>query len=180
MYADDTSSSGCVKFVNDIVSKVVPDMQNIIDWLKVIWLSQNAAKIELMLYGIAVNVLRFGGLLATRIDSYTIKWVHMAKYLSTIIDDKMSWKDHINCISLKIKWNIDMMKRVRRDVPTKCLISFYRTVVEPYIRYGKMTWGGCNTSLLDTLQPLQERAARVIANVKYENTNHAKLLQALD
>ena len=34
MYADDTSTSNCIKFVNDIVSKVVPDMQNIIDWLK--------------------------------------------------------------------------------------------------------------------------------------------------
>ena len=42
------------------------------------------------------------------------------------------------------------------------------------------TWGGCNTSLLDTFQTLQNRAARVIANVKYENTDHAKLLKDLD
>ena len=103
MYAEDTSSSSCIKFVNDIVSKVAPDMQNIIDWLKAIQLSQNAAKIEFMLYGTAANVLKFGGLLATRINSYTIKRVHMAKYLSTIIDDKMPWKDHIDSISLKGK-----------------------------------------------------------------------------
>ena len=43
-----------------------------------------------------------------------------------------------------------------------------------------MTWGGCNTLLQDTLQPLQNRAARVIVNVKYENTNYAKLLKDLD
>ena len=73
-----------------------------------------------------------------------------------------------------------MMKRVRRDVSTECLISLYRTLVEPYIRYCNTTWGGCNTSLLDTLQTLQNRAARVIANVKYENTDHAKLLKDLD
>ena len=72
------------------------------------------------------------------------------------------------------------MKRVRRDVPTECLISLYRTLIEPYIRYCNTTWGGCNTSLLDTLQTLQNRAARVIANVKYENTDHAKLLKDLD
>ena len=34
MYADDTSSSSCIKSVNDIASKVVSDIQNIIDWLK--------------------------------------------------------------------------------------------------------------------------------------------------
>ena len=64
MYADDTSSSNCIKSVNDIVSRVVPDMQNIIDWL-------NAAKTEFMLSGTAANVLKFGSLLAIRIDSYT-------------------------------------------------------------------------------------------------------------
>ena len=73
-----------------------------------------------------------------------------------------------------------MMKRVRRDVPTECLVFLYRAIVEPYIRYCNTTWGGCNTSLLDTLQALQNRAARVIANVKYENTDHAKLLKDLD
>ena len=155
-------------------------MQNIIDRLKANRLSLHAAKTEFMLSGTAANVLKFGGLLAIRIDSYTIKRVHMAKYLSIIIDDKMSWKDHTDYISIKIKQNIDMMKRVRRDVPTEYLISFYRTLVEPYIRYCNTTWGRCNTSLLDNLQTLQNRAARVIANVKYENTDHAKLLKDLD
>ena len=132
-----------------------------------------------MLSGTAANVLKLGSLLAIRIDSYTIRRIHVAKYLGTIIDDKMSWKDHIDYISLKIKRNIGMMKRVRRDVPTECLILLYRTLVEPYIRYCNTTFGGCNTSLLDTLQTLQNRAARVIANVKYENTDHAKLLKDL-
>ena len=53
--------------------------------------------------GTAVNVLKIGGFLAIRIDSYTIKRVHMAKYLGIIIDDKMSWKDQIDYITLKIK-----------------------------------------------------------------------------
>ena len=90
MYADDTSSSNCIQPVNDIVSKVVPDMQNIIDWLKANRLSLNAAKTEFMLSGTAANILNFGGLPAIRIDSYTIKRVHMARYLGIIIDDKMS------------------------------------------------------------------------------------------
>ena len=102
----------------------------------------------------------------------------MKKYLGIIIDDKMSWKEHIDYISSKIKRNIGMMKTVRRDVPTECLISLYRTLVEHYIRYCNTTWGGCNTSLLDTFQTLQNRAVKLIANVKYEN--HAKLLKDLD
>ena len=59
MYMDDTSSSNCIKSVNDMVSKVVPDMQNIIDWLKANRLSLNAAKTEFMLSGTAANILKY-------------------------------------------------------------------------------------------------------------------------
>ena len=107
-----------------------------------------------MLSGTAANVLQIGGLLAIRIDSYTIKRVHKAKYLDIIIDDKMSWKDHIDYISLKIKRNIGMMKRVKRDVPSEYLISLYGTLSEPCIRYCNTTWGGCNELCKIELQEL--------------------------
>ena len=58
MYADDTSSSSCMKSINDIVSKLVPNMQNIIDWLKANCLSLIAAETEFMLSGTAANVLK--------------------------------------------------------------------------------------------------------------------------
>ena len=47
-----------------------------------------------------------------RIDSFTIRQVHVAKYFGIIIDDKMSRKDHIDYIPLKIKRNIGMMKNL--------------------------------------------------------------------
>ena len=75
--------------------------------------------------------------------------------------------------------NIGMMKRVRRDDHTEFLISLYRTLIEPYIRYCEMTWVGV-IHHYQILQTLQHRAARVVANVKYENTDHAKLLKDLD
>ena len=37
-------------------------------------------------------------------------------------------------------------------------------------------WGQCNETLFDRLQTLQNRAARVIANVSYEAADHSSLL----
>ena len=56
----------------------------------------------------------------------------------------------------------------------------YKTPVEPYFRYCNTTWGTCNSSSLDRLQVLQKRASRTVAGVKYEGTDHAKLLKELD
>ena len=52
--------------------------------------------------------------------------------------------------------------------------------MELYFRYCNTTWGTCNSSLLDRLQALQNRAARTMANVKYEGTDQARLLKDLD
>ena len=52
--------------------------------------------------------------------------------------------------------------------------------MEPYFRYCNTTWGTCSSSLPDRLQALQNRAAKTVANVKYEGTDHAKLLKELD
>ena len=49
-------------------------------------------------------------------------------------------------------------------------------MIEPYFRYCNIVWGQCNETLLDRLQTLQNRAARVIANVSYEVADHNSLL----
>ena len=43
-----------------------------------------------------------------------------------------------------------------------------------------MIWGQCNETLIDKLQLLQNRAARVITKVKYEDVDHIKLICQLD
>ena len=49
-------------------------------------------------------------------------------------------------------------------------------MIEPYFRYCNIVWGQCSETLLDRLQTLQNRAARVIANVSYEAADHNSLL----
>ena len=48
-------------------------------------------------------------------------------------------------------------------------------MIEPYFRYCNIVWRQCNETLLDRLQTLQNRAARVIANVSYEAADHNSL-----
>ena len=73
MYADDTSTSCEVKSVHDITVKVIPDLVKLCDWLKSNKLSLNMIKTEFMIIGSAQNVLKFGDLIAIRIDDQLIK-----------------------------------------------------------------------------------------------------------
>ena len=52
----------------------------------------------------------------------------------------------------------------------------YHTLIEPYFRYCSIVWGQCSETLKDKLQILQNKAARIIAKVRYDEANHSKLL----
>ena len=141
MYADDTSSSNGISTVEDITRNFIPDIKNVMDWLKANNLSLNVMKTEFILTGTTHNIVKIGDLLAIRVHGHTVKRVYKAKYLGIVIDDKLTWKDHIDYVSLKIKRNLGIMKLVRNDIPKESLIALYRTMVEPYLRYCNNIWG---------------------------------------
>ena len=82
------------------------------DWLRENRLNLNTLKTGFILSGTSANILKIGELLAIRVDGHTIKRVRKAKYLGIIIDEKLTWEDYTDYISLKIKRNIGIMRRV--------------------------------------------------------------------
>ena len=118
-------------------------MIKICDWLRANKLSLNTLKTEFMLIGTSRNTSTIGDLLAIRINGDLIRRVYQSKYLGLIIDDKLSWKEHISYISTKIRRGIGVMKRIRGYIPNDTLIMLYKSLVEPYLRYCNTTWGNC-------------------------------------
>ena len=52
-----------------------------------------------------------------------------------IVDDSLTWEDHIDYITLKINRGIGIIRRVRQFIPEKSLLLLYQTLIDPYIRY---------------------------------------------
>ena len=129
------------------------------------------------------NPRRFGNLpkiLAIRVENKLIKRVKMTKCLGNIIDQHLTWEDHIEYVSNKIRQNIGVLKRLRNVIPRDSLITLYKTLIEPHFRYCNTVWGYCNGTLIQKLQVLQNRASRVFSFSKYECTDHSKLLKSLN
>ena len=72
------------------------------------------------------------------------------------------------------------MKHVKNCVPSQSLLMLYKTLIESYFRYCSTTWGKCGQTLPDKLQTLQNRAARIVRVVKFEETDHNQLLRSLE
>ena len=103
----------------------------------------------------------------------------LEQLLGIIVDDTLTWEEHIEYVSVKIKRGIGILKVTGKFLKRESLILIYRTLIEPYLRYCSTVWGQCNETQKDKLQALQNKAARTIAKVKFHDVDHTRLLHDL-
>ena len=52
--------------------------------------------------------------------NHKLERIHCAKYLGVLIDENLSWSDHIDCLTNKISSIIGIMYRNRHLLPLHC------------------------------------------------------------
>ena len=185
MYADDTSLSKAIRGIQDLKEQLIPAFVQVCKWLQCNKLNLNAIKTEFMMLGTHQRLHQLDYAPETTpfklaVNDYEIRRVRKDKYLGLIVDENLTWKEHIDYICGKIKRGVGVLKRIRHFIPKDSLLLLYQTLVEPYYCYCSVVWGNCGEVLKNKLQVQQNRAARIIEKVKYENADHEKLLINLD
>jgi len=84
------------------------------------------------------------------------------KYLGVLIDNNLSWKYHVDYITLKISKTIGIISRIRHYVPFSTLLAIYRSLIHPYISYGLPVWGQTSKTNLNKILVLQKRVLRLM------------------
>ena len=85
------------------------------------------------------------------------------KYLGVCIDKDLSWKPHIEYISNKISKVCGAISKLRHCVGIVTLKTIYYALVNSYIRYGILIWGGnASSTALQPLLTLNNRVLRIM------------------
>ena len=180
MYADDTSLQKAFRTSHELKEEIIPAFSKVCKWLRNNKLSLNTVKTEFMIID---NLPRLNQLdfspestpYAIVVDGQEVKGVKLVKYLGSMVDDKLVWDQHIDYISSKIIRGIGILKGIRHFIPRDPLLLLYYILTEPYFRYCSIMWGQCGETLKDKLQTLQNKAARTIAKLRYDEANHYEL-----
>ena len=94
-----------------------------------------------------------------------LEQVSSIKFLGVCVDNKLSWKNHINNICKTISRNIGIMNKLKHYLPSSALLTLYSSLISPYLNYGILAWGNTHQTLLDKLLLLQKKALRVVFNL---------------
>ena len=87
------------------------------------------------------------------------------KYLGVIIDDKLTWKEHIQQVENKVSSGCWALFKLRPYVEREVLLKVYYGLVYQQLQYCISCWGGVPTARLRSLLTLQKRSVRSICNV---------------
>ena len=97
------------------------------------------------------------------IRNEVIKRDRKTKFLGVMIDEKLSWTEHINYIKSKIAKGIGIICKARKLLNIKTLCTLYYCFVYPYLNYCNEIWGGSPKTHLSPLVKLQNRVIRLIS-----------------
>ena len=184
LFADDTTllfSHQDIASQNDIINN---ERQEICNWFQANKLSVNASKTNYMVLGTHHSTRKFIDInrdidiltdsesfgsrdvekvkLNVKLDGVSLNRVSSTKFLGVIIDENLTWKNHIDAISKTISRNIGMLTKLKHFVPENILYSLYCTLILPYINYGVLIWGNTCKTYLEKIFKLQKWAIRTI------------------
>ena len=102
-----------------------------------------------------------------------------SKFLGVILDESLTWKQHINYVNKKISKSLFAIKQVKNILNTDSLKTLYFALIQPHINYGILAWGNASTSMLKRTVMLQKRAIRTICKAQY-NSHTEPLFKKLE
>ena len=148
---------------NDIINI---ELQEICNWFQANKLSVNATKTNYMVLGTPQSTRKFIDInqnidelndseltsssvvekvkLNIKLDGVSLNRVSSTKFLGVIIDENLTWKNHIDAISKTISRNIG----IKHFVPENILYSLYCTFIQSFLEM-RMILSLC----IDTLKP---------------------------
>ena len=176
LFADDTNMFMSGKNMQELEQKFNSEMIKVFQWIETNKLSLNIKKTQFMLFHGKRIVDHVPNIV---INGIAISSTKSIKFLGVMVDDKLSWKTHIDYISNKVSKSIGVLYKLHNYLDCKTLRGLYFSFIYPYLTYCNEVWGLSYSSYRNRLFLLQKRAVRIICHSPCKRTHTDPLFKDL-
>ena len=161
MYADDTTLYFSLEDfeTQSREAAINTEINKVNTWLRLNKLSLNVEKTKCMLF----HKRRTPPVINFTINNRDIDRVAQFTFLGIILDENLTWKNHINMISNKLSKINGVLHRLKYIFPKHIMLSVYKSLFMPHMSYGSFVWG----HNFDAIYKLQKKAVRTITHSHY-------------
>ena len=168
LFADDTNIFCCDSNLDKLLRVINAELEKIHMWFSANRLSLNVAKTNYMFFGkrkLPVDI-------SIKINKEVIKRVSVTNFLGVMIDDKLTWKHHIDLVKSKLSRSCAVMYRASFLIDRRGMHVLYFSLFLPYIMYYAEILGNSYSTSSKCLFMLQKRVIRLICGAtRMDHTN---------
>ncbi len=161
LYADDSSLASSSTNLDDLEGIINHDLYILSDWAKQWLVNFNPNKTEAMLFTLR-DIERPLHLTFQNTD---ISFVEHHKHLGVTLSNNGKWHEHINNIMTSTSKVLGIMKKLKFKLCRKSLNQIYISYMRPSLEYASVVWDGCSENEKDTLEKIQNEAARIVSGL---------------
>ena len=88
-----------------------------------------------------------------------------------VLDDSLTWKDHVRYVISKVGKRVGVLGRLRRNITIHAAFEMYNSLILPIFDYCDVVWSSCNKADMESLESLQRRASKIIVKSKCGTTS---------
>ena len=81
-------------------------------------------------------------LIKADLNGQEIPQVCSTKFLGIVVDDRLTWEDHVSDLENKLKCSLVVIKRIMKYVPQFQYMNIYNRLFKYHSTYGLSAWGG--------------------------------------
>ena len=138
LFADDTNIFLCSDSLKGLECLANNEVTTFVNWLKLNKLSLNIKKTNYILFNSKRKEIKVN--LKIKIDNVEIYKISKTKFLDVIINENLTWEDHIALVKIKVSKNIGVIRKIRNNLSRNTLLLLYYAVIHPYFNYYNIIW----------------------------------------
>ena len=159
LYADDANIIISADSFEEIQCKIEMLLENLQSWVYNNGLKLNIKKTKYMLFTnrpkIEIDVKLNGTLIERSVCE---------RFLGVLVDDNLSWSNHIKSLASKISRNSGIMYKLKGIVPDSVLKTLYNSFIQSNLNYCSTVWGLRSKNSVEPLFRAQKKAIRTVEN----------------
>ncbi|MCG8097314.1 MAG: hypothetical protein JAZ17_27465 [Candidatus Thiodiazotropha endolucinida] len=161
LFADDSSLFCAAATLKDIEGIINHDLLMLVNWASQWLIKFNPLKTEVMIF----TLKHIESLPNIIFDGTPVKFVTDHKHLGLTFSSNGKWHSHIENIKNSASKVVGIMRKLKYTFSRVALNQIYLSYLLPIIEYSCVVWDGCTIEDINSLQKIQNEAARIVTGL---------------
>ena len=170
-FADDTTIYSCSQTYEETLQKLEIDTHIILNWFRINSMVANPAKFQIMFLGSKINNKN----IYFNVENKVLQATSQVKLLGILIDDKLTFSNHIKTLSTTVSNRLRALSRIRKYISVEQAKRLSDAYIMSLFRYCPLIWMFCNKTSNNSINKIHKRTLRLI--YQSEGENFEELLQ---